>query len=705
MSHKPRTYQTLFAELKRRQVLKVAAVYGGVTFVVLQAIDLVVPALNLPDVVMTVTLVVALAAFPIALAMAWVFDMTPRGVKRTDPASSGELEAIVAQPSSRRWPAGVLALAGTLALVFGAWWTLERGGSPQDGPMVSVDRAGDPAAAAIAAVESDRKKIAVLPFENLGAAEDEYFSDGLTEEIISRLAELNGLAVISRTSALQYKGTIKTIGQIGEELDVDYILEGTVRWERSGDDSRIRVTPQLIQVEDDTHLWTERYDAVLAGVFEIQSDIAASVAEAMGMTLLEPAAGPGGQQPTENLEAYTYFLRGRDLLKRGFTEEGTWGAFEQLQRAVDLDPNFAQARAWLSRAHSQLYWFFFDRSDERLEMARQELDRALELDPESPSAHLALGELLYRLRDYERALPELQIARTKLPGDGEVAHTIGIALRRKGDWEATIEPLRESAELDPQSAETIHTVGSTLFYMRRYEEATSHLDRATTIQLDWPQPMLYRAWVELAWNGDVEAARRIIETAQERIAPNPIVPTIDDVQPWHMLRVIGQEDPDWLAGLPASFFGNDTASYLLVMADAAERRGRVEEAAAAYQSLRAMMERRLDQRPEEARYHSMLGVASAGLGRSEEAVTEARRAIELLPVTVDALWGRAFHDNLAWIYMKLGKHDEVLETLEYVLSIPGPTTPTLLRLDPHYESLRDDPGFAQLIQSDRAGQR
>jgi TolB-like protein/Flp pilus assembly protein TadD len=700
MSREPRTYQTFFAELKRRQVFKVAAVYGAVTFVVLQAIDLIVPALNLPEVVMTATVVMSLAAFPVALALTWVFDVTPRGVSRTDPAKTGELEAIVAQPVGRRWPAGILALAGTLALILGGWWTLQRGDSSAGAPAVE-DR---PAADAVRTAP-DRKKIAVLPFENLGAAEDEYFSDGLTEEIISRLAELNGLAVISRTSALQYKGTIKTIGQIGEELDVDYILEGTVRWERTGDDSRIRVTPQLIQVEDDTHLWTERYDAVLAGVFEIQSDIAASVAEAMGMTLLEPAAGSGSRQPTDNLEAYTYFLRGRDLLKRGYTEEQTWGATAQLQRAVDLDPNFAQARAWLSRAHTQLYWFFFDRSDERLEIAQQELDRALELDPELPAAYLASGELHYRLRDYERALPELRIARAKLPGDGEVAHTIGIALRRMGDWEATIEPLRESAELDPQSAETIHTVGSTLFYMRRYEEAASYLDRAATLQLDWPQPLLYRAWVELAWNGDAEAARRIIETAQERIAPNPILPAVDDVQPWQMLRIIGGDDSEWLAGLPASFFGNDTASFYLVQAESAERMGRTQEAVDAYESLRTMMERALGQRPDEARYHSLLGVALAGLGRSEEAVAQARRATELLPVTVDALWGHAFHVNLAWIYARLGEADPALEELEYVLSIPGPSSLALLAIDPHYEKLREDPRFAQLSDSSQTGRR
>jgi len=700
MNRKPRTYQTFFAELKRRQVFKVAAVYGGVTFVVLQAIDLIVPALNLPEVVMSATVVIALAAFPIALALAWVFDVTPRGVKRTDPAKSGELEALVAQPLGRRWPAGILALAGTLALVLGVWWTMERRASPTED---TLDPTGELSPAA--QTETDRRKIAVLPFENLGAAEDEYFSDGLTEEIISRLAELNGLAVISRTSALQYKGTVKTIGQIGEELDVDYILEGTVRWDHSAGTSRIRVTPQLIEVDTDTHLWTERYDAVLASVFEIQSDIAASVAEAMGMTLLAPVSGSEGDRPTDNLEAYTHFLRGRDLLKRGFSEESTWEALDQLQQAVRLDPNFALARSWLSRAHLQLYWFYFDRSNERVALARQELDRALELDPDLPAAHLALGELYYRLRDYERALPELRIAREKLPGDGEVAHTIGIALRRMGEWEAALEPFRQSAELDPQSAETIHTVGSTLFYMRRYEEAMSFLDRSSTIQLDWPQPMLYRAWLQLAWNGDAAAARRIIDTARERISPDPIVPAADDVQPWQMLRVAGHDDPEWLAGLEAGFFGNDTASYYLVQAEVAERRGRTDEASVAYESLRAMMERRLEQRPEEARYHSLLGVALAGLNRSEAALAEGRRATELLPTSSDALWGRAFQDNLAWIHMRLGQHTEALGTLETVLSVPGPLSPALLSLDPHYAPLRGEPRFSRLLDTDPAGNR
>jgi hypothetical protein len=209
MSMRSKRYQTFFADLKRRQVFKVAAVYGAIAFAVMQAADFLVPALRLPDSVATAIALLAIIAFPFAMALAWVFDLTPKGIVRTDAADSGELEAIVAQSAHRRWPAGLLAVAGTALLVGGAWWVLGSGSS-----------AG--------ADEPGRTKLVVLPFQNLGPSEHEYFADGIAEEITSRLAVIAGLGVISRTSAIQYKGTDKTLQQIAQDLDVDYVLEGTI---------------------------------------------------------------------------------------------------------------------------------------------------------------------------------------------------------------------------------------------------------------------------------------------------------------------------------------------------------------------------------------------------------------------------------------------------------------------------------------------
>ncbi|MGE5692444.1 MAG: protein kinase domain-containing protein, partial [Candidatus Zixiibacteriota bacterium] len=290
--------------------------------------------------------------------------------------------------------------------------------------------------------KSGRKMLAVLPFDNLGSVEEEYFADGITEEITTRLAKIGRLGVISHTSARKYKKTDKTLKQIGAELGADYILEGNIRWAKSGGASRIRINPQLIQVSDDSHLWAENYDAVLNDVFELQSSIAEKVAAALDVALLEPERRVLAAKPTENLEAYDFYLRGNDQFNR--TTIGAIGAekylriaFQMYERAVDLDPNFALAHCQFSRVNTELYWHF-DRKEKYLKEAKAAVEKVFKISPGLPEAHLALGSYHYHDREYERALEQFAIAQKNLPNNPDLPLEIGYVLRRQGKWELAL---------------------------------------------------------------------------------------------------------------------------------------------------------------------------------------------------------------------------------------------------------------------------
>ncbi len=680
-------------EIHRRSVWQVLAIYLASAFVAYSAIEALVSGLGLPEWFPGFAFILFIIGLPIVLATAIVQEGGPARGRQIDPTliPGAALDEAPATSAALDDDSRAVRLLTWRNAIGGGVLAMALWGVVATGWMLLLDGAPAPASAS-----SERQKLVVLPFENLGAPEDDYFADGLTEEVISRLAEIPELGVISRTSALQYKGTEKSIGEIGEELDVQYVLEGTVRWERPPEGaSRVRVTPQLIRVSDDTHLWTERYDAVLASVFDIQSDIAGSVATAMGVALLDRGRPSSDRPPTTNLDAYQYLLRGNDHMHRGFSETDSRAAVEMYEKAVELDPTFAEAHARLSRAHSRMYWFFFDRSDERMAAALRAAERALELDPDHPQGHIALGSYYYRLLDYDRALAEFATAERLLPSSGDLAYTISTSLRRKGDWEKGLEYLRRAVELDPRSSETAHALGSTLYYMRDYSETQASLDRSILLQADWPQPRVYKAWVQLSADGDAETARSTLQRAIDVVSPESLFPGVDDVQPWYMLRSVGP--PEWVEGLAKGIFGADTASYFLARAELYGQRGEEELGRAYFDSVRVLMESNVARRPDDARFRSLLGVAYAGLGRKDDAIREANRATELLSVEVDGLWGRTFHENLAWVYVTAGEHDAAIDELQYLLSIPGPTTPALLRIDPAWEPLRDSPRFWDLL--------
>ena len=355
-------------------------------------------------------------------------------------------------------------------------------------------------------------RIVVLPFENLGAPEDTYFAPGLTEAVISRLANLQGLSVISRTTARGYDRKGKTIPQIGTDLGVDFVLEGTVSWGRgTGRESRVRITPALTQVADDTQVWADQYDRVTADIFAIQSEVAESVVRAMGVKLLPREKTALRAVSTNDKEAYDFYLRGLEFAEKGQGKEDQEGALRMFQAAVDRDPRFTQALARLARTHLSYYWYYFDRSQERVDRAKDALDRLGALGPDLAETHIARGFYHYwRLLEYPRALDEFKAALSLQPSNSEVLEGISYVLRRQGRWQESAEQSAKWLEIDPRSPVALIQHGLTCVLLRRYAEADRVLALLASFNPQMGHSWAWRAWVQLLWHGDVEKARSLV---------------------------------------------------------------------------------------------------------------------------------------------------------------------------------------------------
>ncbi|HEU5169871.1 MAG TPA: protein kinase [Gemmatimonadales bacterium] len=550
------------------------------------------------------------------------------------------------------------------------------------------------------AVGSSVPVLAVLPFKNLGPAEDQYFADGLTEEITSRLAGLSGLRVISRTSADQYRNTTKTLRQIGGELGAAYVLEGSVRWERTpGEPGRIRVTPQLIRTADDGHLWTDRYDAELGRVFEVQTEIAEQVTAALNVALGTPERNALAAGGTTNAEAYDYYLRANDYLSRGYGQGTLTTARELYEQAVARDPRFALALARLSLAHMQTYWLGYERTDARLALAKAAADSALALVPDLAEGRMALGYYQYRgFRDYDRALEHFNVARRRQPSNELVLAGIAAVERRRGNWDRAIAGFEEALRYDPRSNLRAYDLGSALSMTHRYPEAERQLDRAIALAPDWANPYAEKAQLYLAWRGDLARARATFGQALDRMGLAQLGPAIqaNDQTVSSALTSDSAFFPA-LDALTLEGFAGDTLRYHFLKAEGARFRGRTATERAYADSARVILERRLRAAPDDAYHMSWLALAYAYLGRRAEATRAAQRSAELLPIARDALAGPYVVVAQARVHMMVGDPERAVELLEPLLRIPSPITREALRADPAWAPLRQHPRFQQLV--------
>ncbi|MEE8487942.1 MAG: tetratricopeptide repeat protein [Gemmatimonadota bacterium] len=481
-----KSYQELFAELKRRKVFKVVGVYGIASFGVLQAADIMLPRLGLPD--WTVTFMVALVvlAFPVVLIMAWAFEVTSEGVKRTDAPAPGEIEEIMAAPASQRWPAGLLALVGVAALVASTWWIARRTAPETGGSAESAATPADVRLAASDDTADTRPSLAVLPFVNMSADEDQdYFSDGITEEILNTLARVREIKVVARTSAFAFRGRNLDMRAIGNSLGVEYLIEGSVR--KAG--NQLRITAQLIDAADGTHLWSDQYTRPMDDVFAIQTEIAQAIAQALKVPLgLDDASDL--VTPTADLEAYDLYLAARGRMReRG---ESLPEAIRLFEAAIARDSTWAPAWAGLAEAREVIGWYpevweegLPATMEERAarfeafqEPAAAAARRALALDPDNPSAHVALGSVHRNRMQWGRSEAEYLRASELDPENAEAHFQYAQFLMDVGRLNEAIREIELSIELDPGVPVTGKMLAAARLMVGQYEEALAELDRA-----------------------------------------------------------------------------------------------------------------------------------------------------------------------------------------------------------------------------------
>jgi serine/threonine-protein kinase len=540
----------------------------------------------------------------------------------------------------------------------------------------------------------------VIPFENLGPPDDEYFADGVTEAITARLAALDGMGVISRQTAYTYKDSDKTIQEIGAELAEEglaYAVEGTFQRERPGDPSSpVRVTVQLIRVADDRHLWAETYDEEWVEVFRVQSEIAERVARELDVTLLEPERRSSGAIPTDNLEAYEFYLRAKEASGEAFWDRRLLSSAELFGRAVELDPEFALAQAALSRALVSIY--FRGLSDD-LTRAAAALDAAVRLEPDLVETRMAQGYYeYYATLNAERALERFDAVLRSQPNNSEALGISGGILRRLGRWEEGIARMERAAELDPRNLVRVGILGTAYTLVRRHREAGQVWDRMIALNPDNPVFYTAKARNYLLWEGDREQARRVLEQASNTVGFEPA---------WIMsfsrllIRVLGEEYAEALDRLTLEE-QSDTIDYYEAKAELSSRTGRPQLAAAYYDSARAVLEVAVRRGATAfGRLGDDLALAYAGLGRRDEAVQTIESAVEIAPVFMGTERGVSLTDDLAEIYVRVGEYEAAIDQLEYLLSVPSLISIPLLRVDPLYDPLRDHPRFRALLENER----
>jgi TolB-like protein/Flp pilus assembly protein TadD len=545
----------------------------------------------------------------------------------------------------------------------------------------------------------------VLPFKNMGATSDQYFADGLTEEITSRLAGVSDLGVVSRTSTDPYKGSNKSIRQIGQELGVGYILEGSVRWEKSPDgSSKVRVTPQLIRVADDRHLWTDRYDAELADVFQVQSSIAEQVTSAMNLALDPSEKKTINEQPTANTDAYDFYLRGIEYASRGPGPEDIHNAVEMFRRAVALDSNFAQAWSRLSEGRSSEYWFFYDRTEAALSEAKAAADRALQLRPDLGEPHVALGYYYYWGRlDYDRALKELALARERQPNNSDLYMGIASVERRQGRWSAAIADFEKTVQLSPRATDAMGYLAETYTLVRKFDQACATAEKAIGLGPDIPYPH----WMKIQCLIGLDSLKQAKQALRNALKDVDFVPIARaaagsgavasfTVVPSFLLVGDSMYQPK-LQQLSVADLGDSVAVYSL-KSDMYHMQARASLERAYLDSARTVLENLVKAHAEEANFHSRLGLVYARLGRKDEAVREGETAVKLLPVSREAFRGANLQAGLAMIYATVGMRAQAVEQLEYLLSIPSQINQGLLRNDPRWAMLRGDDRFEKLVK-------
>ena len=650
--------KSFFAELKRRKVHRVAIAYAVAAWLLIQIATQVFPFFEIPNWAVRLIVLVLVLGFPIALTLSWIFDLTPQGIRRTE-ESDRSLAALPVGPAAIR--------------------------------------------------NIPEKSIAVLPFENLSDdKENEYFAAGVHNDILSNLAKVADLKVISRTSVQQFKSGTRNLREIGLALGVAHILEGTAR--RAG--NRIRVNAQLIDARSDAQLWGETFDREITDLFALQSELAQRISQELRANLSAREKTNLQTHPTRDILAYELFLRARELFHwagSGYSYDKGADALRLIDEAIKRDPQFALAYGLASRLHSELFWFGYDKSASRLEKAKAAADAALELQPDLGEAHLAKAfYYYYGFRQYDVAQKHVTDAIRAIPNDADVLNTAGAIARRVGRWNEAASTLEQARDRDPRNLSVLWSLFESYLALHEYTKADGTVNDALSVSPSADFFVLARSAIALFRDGDTAPLRSALRKIPRSFDPGGATSTIalrlslmerDVEEADRVLAACRHEklDDNGLSGVAGALDGYTVPKswYAGLIAQA---RGNESSARAAFEQAKRAVRDDLVQSPNDAKTLAMLALIHAAVGEKNEALGAATRAGELLPIAKDSFDGPILATTLAAVSAKLGEKDSAIRQLESLVGIPNGPTPGTLRVEPEWDSLRDDSRFKKLAE-------
>jgi TolB-like protein/Flp pilus assembly protein TadD/multisubunit Na+/H+ antiporter MnhF subunit len=692
----------LFSELRRRNVFRVGLAYLVGAWLFTQVADVVLGVISAPDSAMRAVVAILALGFIPTVIFAWVYEMTPDGVKK---ASEVEIDQSITQHTGKKLDIATMIMVVSAVAFVAVERYLPDSEEPVAGeaPAVAEEIATEQPAPAASDGQLPVTSIAVLPFANRSNQDDDlYFTDGIHDDLLTQLAKIHDLTVISRTSVMEYRNSPKNLKEIAAELNVGTILEGGIQ--KVG--NRVRINAQLIEAATDRHLWAETFDRELTAenVFELQSEISRSIVQAVSGELSPEEASMLSEVPTHNFAAYDAYLRGMEIINgANYARSEEEAALPFFQKAVELDPGYAEAHAELAGLYAQQFWRGLDTSEALLEKYRATLERTFSLKPDSPVALRARANYHYRVENnYQKSLELLQRALEAAPGNVDIQSDIGLTLRRLGRWNESIEAFSRALRLDPASSFNHALLIETMSGARRWRDVIDNSVALKDADRDELDIQLTRAAALYNLTGDLKHIERVFESM------NLLGST--DYLAWSARVHFLQRNWDRTIEVLENEIWTDLAvqrvgetSRLSQLGDAWRLKGDEEKAREFYERLVARKEAVMASALQDRVYGGgIIAVGLARLGRFDEALALANRLVEENPYEKDALVAISPINDRAMVRALAGERDGAISDLEMALTMRGalPVTKWDLHYDPNWDFMRDDPRFVELATPD-----